>query len=158
MQIPDAEKELALQLSELKYIEKGFDYIGREKYEEALYCFEEAEFLLDPIGYFSDSKHKLIVIGQSIICSLLDDLDLLDSIQLRIDQKDPMIKDPLFLNRKRISKYIALRLDDEISDILKAMENDYQNQNIFFFDFGLGRFRQWMMSTLKPTIIEFYRD
>ncbi len=157
-QIPDAEKELSLQLSTLKYIEKGFDYIIREKYTEAHYCFEEADIRIDPVGYFSDSKHRLIVIGQLLIYSVLEDQDLLETLSCEKENKNPLVKDPLFLDRKKISKYIALKMDDEITEILSAMESDYYNEKIFFFDFGIGRIRQWIMSTLNPTIVEFYSD
>ncbi len=155
--IPAEASEFSQQLSSVKYIEKAFDYIIRESYTEALYCFEKAESLTNPLGYFSDSKSRLILIGQLIIYSILQDLDLFEVLSYEKENKNPAVKDPLFRKDKKISRCVAIQLDEEISEILTSMENDYFNQDVFFFDFGIGRIRTWIAKSLKPTIAEFYR-
>jgi hypothetical protein len=155
-QVPSAEEELAFQLEELIHIDKGFRSILLEQYADSIASLEEAEHLLDPVGYFSQVKYRLVIIGKILIYSLLEGEEITESISRNYITDADLIEDPLFSDGKILSKYIGVRLNEEVDAIINSIQEDYNNPEIIYFDLGIGKLREWIDGPLKTTITEFY--
>ena len=142
LQIPDAKEELQMQLTEIKKIEQGFNYILMGRYKQAEESFEAAKLSIGSEGYFSSIKYQLITFGELIIYAFLEDLDVRDVMTTYYTNEFPNIVDSLFQDTPIIPSYVGKQLNEEIISILYQAQEDYYNPKIINFDFGIGRMKQ----------------